>query len=53
MEAELVMEAFRETLSLTFVLLGSTFLEIQPGPVNLMESGQELNQSVNVRSVPF
>ena len=51
MEAELVMEAFRETTSPTSVFLGSTFLEIQPGPVNRMESGQDLSQSVNVRSV--
>ena len=51
MEAELVLVDFRETTSPTSAFLGSIFLEIQPGPVNLMDSGQELNQSVIVRSV--
>ena len=42
-----------ETQSPTSVLVGSNFLQIKPGPVNLMESGQELNHGVNVRSMPY
>ena len=53
MEAKSVMTTLRETQSPTSVLLGSTFLEIQSEAVNLMESGQELSQSVFVCSISW
>ena len=41
----------RETQSLTPVTVGSRSLEMQTGPVSLMDSGQGLSQSVLVCSI--
>ena len=53
MEGKSVMVTLRETQSLTSVTRATTSLEMQTGPVNLMDSGRGFRQSVNVRSVPL
>ena len=52
MEERLLVAFVWEAQSPTSVLVGSSFLKIKPAPVYLMESGQELNHGVNVRTVP-
>ena len=51
METKSTLVDLWETQSLTPVTVGSTSLEMQTGPVSLMDSGQGLSQSVIVCSM--
>ena len=51
METELTQVTWKETRSPTSVTVGTISLEMQPGHVSLMDSGQGLSQSVIVCSM--